>query len=273
MSAKSLFDFSMEDARQEWKKLAAEIRRHDKLYYQKDAPEISDAEYDKLRRRLEELEKKYPELQTPDSPTQKVGAPPLETFAKVKHSVPMLSLNNAMSEDEVREWLDRVNKFLGLGENEFVPLVVELKIDGLSFTARYERGRFVQGVTRGDGEVGEDVTRNLATILPLTLKGHPPEVLEVRGEVYMTHKEFTALNAKRAASGEPLFANPRNAAAGSLRQLDAEVTRSRNLRYFVYGWGEVSVPLGSHLNEYVEAFAGFGFHQATCIMRLQNFSA
>ncbi|MDE3060168.1 MAG: NAD-dependent DNA ligase LigA [Pseudomonadota bacterium] len=246
------------EAGKEWQKLADAIRHHDRLYYQKDAPEISDAEYDALRRRLEELEREFPELQTQDSPTQTVGAPPLETFAKVRHTIPMLSLNNAMSEEEVREWLERIRRFLGLGENEAVPVVTELKIDGLSFSARYEHGRFVQGATRGDGEVGEDITRNLATILPLTLKSHPPEILEVRGEVYMTHEEFAALNARRVAENEPVFANPRNAAAGSLRQLDAEITRSRRLRYFIYGWGEVSASLGGCQSDYIDAFKRFG---------------
>lgn len=235
----SLFDLSLEDARQQWKKLAAEINRHDRLYYQKDAPEISDGEYDKLRRRLESLEKQFPELQTPDSPTQRVGAPPLETFAKVKHSVPMLSLNNAMNEEEVREWDERIRKFLGLSEEDRIEYVCEPKIDGLSFSARYENGKFVQGTTRGDGEVGENVTANLATILPHTLKGKPPAVLEVRGEVYMTHDNFAKLNASR--DEEEKFANPRNAAAGSLRQLDASITAERNLSYYIYGWaGEAS---------------------------------
>lgn len=245
MSAKqSLFDLSLHDAKQEWKKLADEIRRHDRLYYQQDAPVISDAEYDSMRRRLEALEKQFPELQTPDSPTRTVGAPPLETFAKVRHTVPMLSLNNAFSEEEVREWDERIRRFLGLSEDEKIDYVCEPKIDGLSFSARYENGTFVQGTTRGDGEVGENVTPNLATILPPELKGNPPSVLEVRGEVYMTHKDFQKLNAQRERDEEPLFANPRNAAAGSLRQLEVEITRQRPLRYYVYGWGEISESLG-----------------------------
>lgn len=259
-SRNSFFDFSVEDARQEWKKLVAEINKHDTLYYQKDAPEISDAQYDKLRRRLEELEKQYPELQTPDSPTHKVGAPPLETFAKVKHSVPMLSLNNAFSEADVEEWDKRIKNFLGLPEHERIPYICEEKIDGLSFSARYEEGKFVQGTTRGDGEVGENVTANLATILPSTLKGHAPTILEVRGEVYMTHRSFRQLNIAREQAGEALFANPRNAAAGSLRQLDAAITAGRGLRYFIYGWGEVSQDANvdaSH-SVFLERIAAFG---------------
>ena len=219
----------MSDPIKEWKKLAAEIAEHDKRYYQEDAPIISDMEYDALRRQLEALEKAYPLLITP---SQKVGAPPLEKFGKVKHSVPMLSLSNAFTEEDVSDFIDRIRKFLGLSEEEPVELVAELKIDGLSFSARYEKGNFVQGATRGDGEVGEDITPNLKRVIdfPEKLKGNPPAILEVRGEVYMLHSSFAALNATQ----EKPFANPRNAAAGSLRQLDASVTASRNLRYFVY---------------------------------------
>src|SRR5258706_11324251 len=159
MSARQ-FPFSLKDAKTEWKKLAAEIRHHDKLYYQKDDPEISDAQYDALRRRLEALEKQFPELQTPDSPTQKVGAAPLETFAKVRHSVPMLSLNNAFTEEDVDDFVDRARRFLGLPDEEKLKFVCEPKIDGLSFSALYRNGKFVQGTTRGDGEVGENITAN-----------------------------------------------------------------------------------------------------------------
>ncbi len=224
--------------KQEWQALADEIRRHDALYYQNDAPEISDGEYDIIRRKLEALEAKYPELQTPDSPTQKVGAAPLEKFAKVKHSVPMLSLANAFDEEDVREWDARIKKYLGLPETESVSYYCEPKIDGLSFAARYERGKFVLGVTRGDGEEGENITDNLATIsgFPKQLKSDFPNILEVRGEVYMTHAAFAELNKQREAEGEPIFANPRNAAAGSIRQLDATITGSRKLSYFVYSW-------------------------------------
>lgn len=259
MAQPGLFDLTLHDAKQEWKKLAEQIRHHNKLYYQKDAPEISDAEYDKLFRRLEALERQFPALAVPDSPTQKVGAAPLATFDKVKHSVPMLSLNNAMNEEEVREWDERIRRFLGLSADDAIEYVCEPKIDGLSFSARYENGIFVQGTTRGDGEVGENVTANLATVLPEKLKGNPPRLLEVRGEVYMTHKGFEKLNACREAEGEALFANPRNAAAGSLRQLDAEITRSRKLNYFVYGWGEISGALGAEQSVAMSKLESFGF--------------
>lgn len=248
----------LERVRGQWEKLAAEVARHDVLYHQQDNPEISDAEYDALRRQLVALEEKYPELASPDSPSQKVGAPALETFAKVRHSKPMLSLGNAFEERDVADWLERIRSFLGLVEGSAVEVVTELKIDGLSFSARYENGRFVQGVTRGDGEVGENVTANLATVLPLQLSGDYPEVLEVRGEVYMTHADFAALNASREAAGEALFANPRNAAAGSLRQLDAEVTRSRNLKYCVYAWGEISEPLAESQFDAISKLESYG---------------
>lgn len=234
----TLFDLSFEDARARWQKLAKEIRHHDALYYQQDRPAISDADYDKLRRELEDLENKFPQLQTQDSPTQKVGAPVLSKFAKVRHSAPMLSLNNAFSEEDVREWDARNKKFLGLSATDPIDYVSEAKIDGLSFSARYENGKMVLGLTRGDGEVGENITANLATILPDSLDGDFPKILEVRGEVYMSHANFEKLNEKLPEDEK--FANPRNAAAGSLRQKDAAITASRDLSYFVYGWGEWS---------------------------------
>jgi len=236
----SLFDLTFHDAKQEWKTLADQIRHHDKLYYQQDRPEISDAEYDKLRRRLEALEKQFPALQTPDSPTQKVGAAPLEKFAKVKHSVPMLSLNNAFDDDDVKEWEERNRKFLGLTENEEIRYAIEQKIDGLSFSARYVNGKYTMGITRGDGETGENVTENLATVLPLELENDFPKILEVRGEVYMSHDAFNLLNKRQQQAGEAEYANPRNAAAGSLRQLDEKITASRELSYFIHGWASIS---------------------------------
>jgi DNA ligase (NAD+) len=240
----SLFDLRREDARERWQKLADEIRRHDILYHQQDRPVISDAQYDKLRRELEELEKQFPELQTPDSPTRKVGAPPLSKFAKVRHNVPMLSLNNAFSEEDVREWDARNKRFLGLPDDVEILYICEQKIDGLSFSARYKNGKFALGLTRGDGEVGENITENLATVLPGRLHGDFPKILEVRGEVYMSHANFAALNA--VLPEDEKFANPRNAAAGSLRQKDVSVTASRKLNYFVYGIGEISV--NTHFN-------------------------
>lgn len=230
-----------EQAKQQWQKLAEEIRRHDALYYQFDKPIISDGEYDILRRKLEDLEKQFPKLQTPDSPTQKVGAAPLAKFAKVKHSQAMLSLSNAFSEEDVREWDARNKKFLGLPDGEEIAYVCELKIDGLSFSARYENGEFVLGLTRGDGEFGENITDNIKKVIgfPNKLSGDFPQILEVRGEIYMSHDKFFALNA--SLPDDEKFANLRNAAAGSLRQKNASVTASRGLSYFVYGWGEVSV--------------------------------
>ena len=250
----------LDEAKAQWQKLADEIRRHDALYYQFDKPIISDGEYDILRRKLENLEKQYPELQTPDSPTQKVGAAPLAKFAKVKHSVPMLSLSNAFSEEDVREWDARNKKFLGLPDGEEIEYICEYKIDGLSFSARYENGRFVLGLTRGDGEVGENITDNLKQVIdfPEELKGDCPEILEVRGEVYMSHEAFSHLNT--TLPDDEKFANPRNAAAGSLRQKDAKVTAARRLSYFVYGWGEISSPLGITQKECMEKLQSFGFN-------------
>ncbi len=230
-----------------WEALVQKIRHHDTLYYQKDAPEITDAEYDALRQQLVQLEHTHPELKTANSPTQKVGAAPSEGFKKVRHPIPMLSLDNAFSDEDVREFDGRIRRFLGLSSQDTVTYVCEAKIDGLSFSARYEQGVFIQGATRGDGEMGEDITENLRTLLPATLTGNPPPVLEVRGEVYMSYAGFAALNAQRSAAELPLFANPRNAAAGSLRQLDPSITASRPLQYFVYSIGEYrGEPLATH---------------------------
>ncbi len=247
---------SLGDAQAEWKDLVEDIRAHDHHYYHDDAPTVSDAEYDALRQRLEALENMYPELRTPDSPTQKVGAAPAAAFSKVRHSIPMLSLGNAFSIDDVTDFIARIRKYLGSYDSPFagealLKFVCEPKIDGLSFSARFEKGIFVQGATRGDGEVGEDITANLRTVqdFPIDLAGEDvPELLEVRGEVYMSHADFAALNESREAAGEPKFANPRNAAAGSLRQLDPTITAKRKLKYFVYGWGEVSGEYLAELN-------------------------
>jgi len=258
------------EAKREWERLVAEIRHHDILYHQKDTPEISDVEYDVLRQRLEELEQKNPELKKPDSPTQMVGAAPAAAFSKVKHRVPMLSLSNAFSADDVQDFITRTRKYLGvsgdtsLAGEALLKFVCEPKIDGLSFSARFEHGVFVQGATRGDGEVGEDITANLKVVqgFPHTLTGRDyPAVLEVRGEVYMSHGDFKALNARRVAEEEPEFANPRNAAAGSLRQLDSNITAERTLKYFVYGWGEVSSehPIGTSHWAFRAALKGWGF--------------
>lgn len=216
------------------------IQRHDILYHQKDAPEISDAEYDTLRRRLEDIESAFPDLATPDSPTKKIGAKPLAAFSKVRHSVPMLSLSNCFSDGDVTDFCDRIKKFLNL--SRCPPIIAELKIDGLSCSLRYENRVLVQAATRGDGEEGEDVTANVRTIadVPQTLPPDAPDILEVRGEVYMTREDFQTLNKTQEAAGEKTFANPRNAAAGSLRQLDARITAKRPLKFFGYALAEVT---------------------------------
>jgi DNA ligase (NAD+) len=226
----------------ELRRLAREIARHDALYHQKDTPEISDADYDALVQRNRAIETRFPELQRKDSPSRKVGAAPAEGFAKVAHRRPMLSLDNAFSREDVEEFLQRIRRFLGLGESEKIPLAVEPKIDGLSANLRYEHGVFAQGATRGDGSVGEDITANLRHVagIPERMKGsHHPALIEIRGEVYMSRDGFAALNAARQEAGEPVFANPRNAAAGSVRQLDPEITRRRPLQFFAYAFGEI----------------------------------
>ncbi len=251
---------SPDQAAEELERLAKEIARHDRLYYQKDAPEISDADYDALRRRNEAIEARFPELVRPDSPSRRVGAAPAPGFAKVRHAVPMLSLSNAFDAADIAEFDARIRRFLNLGD-EPVELVAEPKIDGLSISLRYERGRFVQGATRGDGTEGEDVTRNLRTLedLPETLDGAAPEVIEVRGEVYMSRPNFLKLNRDQEAAGGKIFANPRNAAAGSLRQLDSAVTASRPLGLFVYAMGEVSGRVAATHWEFLERLRTWGF--------------
>jgi DNA ligase (NAD+) len=249
-------------AEKELARLAKDIAYHDDLYHRKDAPEISDAEYDELRKRNEAVEARFPELRRTDSPSLRVGAAPATGFAKVTHSRPMLSLDNAFAEEDVREFVARIRRFLGLKEDAEVELVAEPKIDGLSASLRYEGGAFVQGATRGDGTVGEDVTANLRTItdLPKRLHGkHIPKVLEVRGEVYMRPRDFQKLNAERAAAGEPVFANPRNFAAGTVRQLDPKITASRPLRFFAYSWGEVSEHVADTHWDFLQHLHDWGF--------------
>jgi DNA ligase (NAD+) len=252
-------DLTPLEAAAEWEALAKEIAGHDKAYYQKDAPKIADADYDALRRRLEAIEAAFPDLARPDSPTGRVGAAPAAGFSKVFHSVPMLSLGNAFDDGDVHEFSARVRRFLGLGEEEAVEIVCEPKIDGLSVSLRYEKGIFVQGATRGDGTTGEDVTENLKTLadIPKTIKG-APEILEIRGEVYMTRKDFEALNQNQEAAGGKVFANPRNAAAGSLRQKDSSITASRPLSLFAYAWGEVSEPVAETHWEFLGRLRGWG---------------
>lgn len=224
-------------------RLSAEIAHHDELYYRQDAPEISDAEYDAMRRRLDELEKAHPKLRRADSPTVKVGAAPVAAFGKIRHDVPMLSLGNAFDDQDVIDFVERVRRFLMLGEDDTLEVTAEPKIDGLSISIRYEHGELVQAATRGDGTEGENVTANIKTVreIPHKLKGrNVPELIDIRGEIYLGHKDFDALNAAQAESGDKIFANPRNAAAGSLRQLDASITAKRPLRFFAYAWGAFS---------------------------------
>ncbi len=249
------------DLRKEHARLAGEVAAHNIAYHQKDAPKVSDAEYDALRRRLEELEAQYPELASAGVSAQ-IGAAPSEKFAKVKHQVAMLSLGNAFDPDDVADFTARVKRFLGMDESKPLAFTAEPKIDGLSCAIRYEGGEFVQAATRGDGYEGEDVTANVRTIkaIPHRLKGRTlPDVLEVRGEIYMDRGEFATLNARQAQAGEKTFANPRNAAAGSLRQLDSTITASRPLHFFAYTWGVIEGvrPADTQIGM-IEAFERFG---------------
>jgi DNA ligase (NAD+) len=250
------------EARRELERLAREIAKHDELYYAKAAPVISDAEYDALRERNAAIEARFPKLVRPDSPSLRIGAAPAEGFAKVTHAVPMLSLENAFHEEDIARFFAKVRRFLGLEAGTKIDIVGEPKIDGLSISLRYEKGSFIVGATRGDGIVGENVTANLNTVadLPKKISGRPvPDVLEVRGEVYMRHDEFSKINAAREKAGEPPFANPRNAAAGSLRQLDPRITAERKLHFFAYAWGETSVPLGKTHWEFLDKLKHWGF--------------
>jgi DNA ligase (NAD+) len=238
------------EAARELERLAHEIAHHNRLYHADDSPEISDAEYDALVRRNAELERQFPHLVREDSPSRQVGAAPEGPLAKVAHALPMLSLDNAFADEEVADFVGRVRRFLKLPEGEEVALTAEPKIDGLSCSLRYEKGVLVLAATRGDGAVGEDVTPNARTIadIPERLSGEAPEIFEIRGEVYMSKADFAALNARQAEAGGKIFANPRNAAAGSLRQKDAAITAARPLRFYAHGWGEASaVPADSQL--------------------------
>ncbi len=250
------------EAKKELERLAKEIAEHDRRYYQDDAPTITDAEYDLLRRRNNEIEAAFPELIRVDSPSQRVGAKPAERFEKVRHSRPMLSLDNAFTDEDVRDFFARAKRFLGLPEAEPLALIAEPKIDGLSASLRYEDGELVLGATRGDGAEGENVTANLRTIkdVPKTFGGKkPPKVFEVRGEVYMSHADFAALNERQKKAGEKIFANPRNSAAGSLRQLDPSLTARRPLRFFAYHWAEVSELPGKTHWDVLQALKAWGF--------------
>ncbi|MCY3831325.1 MAG: NAD-dependent DNA ligase LigA [Rhodospirillaceae bacterium] len=254
------------EAQAELARLAAELKRHDEAYHRDDAPQIDDAGYDAMRRRNRAIEARFPALQRADSPETRVGAKPREGFAQVEHRAPMLSLANAFSREDVEDFIDRIRRFLSLDGAEPVEVVAEPKIDGLSAAAHYRDGAFALGATRGDGTVGEDVTANLRTVadLPDILEGAAPPYIEIRGEVYMRKDDFAALNAGREAAGLPLYANPRNSAAGSLRQIDPAATAERRLHFFAYSWGVLedggtAADIGRTHSDFLDRLRDWGF--------------
>lgn len=255
---KEIKDLTIHEAAEELEFLAKEMAKSDVAYYQNDAPYLSDAEYDRLKHRNSEIEKRFPDLIRPDSPSRRVGAAVKNGFSKVSHRFPMLSLGDVFSIEEVEDFIRSVKRFLNTSEE--ISFMSEPKIDGLSFSARYEKGIFVQGATRGDGTIGEDITENLKTIreLPLIIKD-APDILEVRGEVYMSKTDFFKLNERYEKEGKKTFANPRNAAAGSLRQLDPKITAERRLSLFAYTWGEVSERLWESQQEFFNHLHNWGF--------------
>ena len=255
-------DLTEAQAKAELKRLASEITAHDKRYYQQDAPTVTDAEYDALRRRNAAIEARFPELIRSDSPSRRVGAAPTGKFKKVRHAVPMLSLDNAFAESDVVDFTARIRRFLKLGDDEKLAFSAEPKIDGLSMSLRYQDGELVTAATRGDGAEGEDVTANIRTLkdVPHKLKGRGvPAVCEVRGEIYMTKPAFLALNERQKAAGDTIFANPRNSAAGSLRQKDPAITASRPLGFFAYAWGEMSEMPAETQSAMIKWFESCGF--------------
>ncbi len=269
---KSVEKLTAAEAAKELERLAAEIAEHDRRYYAEDAPSVSDAEYDALRNRNKAIEERFPKLVRPDSPSLRVGTKPSAKFAKVVHARPMLSLDNAFGDEDVQDFAVRVRRFLGLKEDDDLTITAEPKIDGLSASLRYEKGIFVQGATRGDGTEGEDITANLRTIrdIPLRLKGKAPDVFEVRGEVYMTHADFAALNKRQENDGKPVFANPRNTAAGAVRQLDPAITVSRPLHFFAYAWGEASEIPAKTQWDMLQAFKAWGLPVNPLIKRCKT---
>ncbi|HXQ45665.1 MAG TPA: NAD-dependent DNA ligase LigA, partial [Caulobacteraceae bacterium] len=269
---KAVAELTEAEAVEELTALADELARNDIRYFQNDAPSISDAEYDAMKRRNGEIEARFPHLIRENSPSLKVGAARSTSFSPVEHGVPMLSLDNAFSDEDAIEFDARVRRFLRLGE-EPVAYTAEPKIDGLSASLRYENGVFVQGATRGDGRVGEDVTQNLKTIgeIPHHLKGKGwPEVIEVRGEVYFGHEDFAALNHAAEAAGQRTYVNPRNAAAGSLRQIDPTITAQRQLRFFAYAWGLISAPFADTQWKALEALRAWGFQVTPQAARVEG---
>lgn len=273
MDEKPVDSLSESEAASELKRLAQEIAEHDRRYHGEDAPIITDAEYDALTRRNLAIEQQFPYLVREDSPSRRVGAPPAEGFAKVRHAVPMLSLAKAYTDQDVADFIERGRRFFDRDKELNIAFTAEPKIDGLSASLRYEGGVFVQGATRGDGVVGEDITANLKTIadIPKTLKGSDwPEVIEIRGEVYMTYAEFEALKQRSAAIGGQDYVNPRNTAAGSLRQKDPSVTASRNLKFFAYAWGYTSKDPAPTQYDSVQKFAEWGFKVSPLMVRAKS---
>lgn len=273
MDEKPVGSLSESEAASELMRLAQEIAEHDRRYHGEDAPIITDAEYDALTRRNLAIEQRFPHLVREDSPSRRVGAPPAEGFAKVRHAVPMLSLAKAYSDQDVADFIERGRRFFDRDKDLNIAFTAEPKIDGLSASLRYESGVFVQGATRGDGVVGEDITANLKTIadIPKTLKGSGwPEVIEIRGEVYMTYAEFEALKQRSAAIGGQDYVNPRNTAAGSLRQKDPSVTASRNLKFFAYAWGYTSKDPAPTQYDSVQKFAEWGFKISPLMVRAKS---
>jgi DNA ligase (NAD+) len=276
MTLTDVANLTADEAAAELARLARELAHHDRLYYQQDAPEITDAEYDELRRRNAAIEARFPELIRDDSPSQRIGGGgPEGGFAKLRHRVPMLSLDNAMHATEFTEFCSRARRFVGLPSDAPLDFVAEPKIDGLSINLTYENGRFVHGATRGDGMVGEDVTANLRTMntVPTRLKGHAPMLIEIRGEVFMTKSDFLAMNEAQAAAGQKVFANPRNAAAGSLRQLDPAITAGRPLSLFAYAMGEASEQVAKTHWEYLERLRHWGFQVNPLSRRIRSEAA
>ncbi|MGR6468964.1 NAD-dependent DNA ligase LigA [Rhizobium sp. PAMB 3182] len=263
---------SREEAESELAFLAAELRRHDELYHGKDAPEISDADYDALKRRNDAIEERFPDLIRADSPSKKVGSAPSDTFAPVTHARPMLSLGNVFSDEDVQDFVASVYRFLGQLPDNSIAFTAEPKIDGLSMSLRYENGRLVTGATRGDGTTGENVTANIRTIsqIPERLPAGVPAVVEVRGEVYMAKSDFLALNKLMEEEGKPTYVNPRNTASGSLRQLDAKVTASRKLKFFAYAWGEMSEMPARSQYDMVMVLKDWGFPVNPLMARLSS---
>jgi DNA ligase (NAD+) len=273
LSTKPVEDLTPDEAETELARLAEAIAAANIAYHQKDAPEITDAEYDAMRRRNDAIEEAFPDLIRPDSPANAVGAPPAEGFAKVRHAVPMLSLAKAYTDQDVVDFIERGRRFFERDKDLEIAFTAEPKIDGLSASLRYENGVFVQGATRGDGAVGEDITANLRTIkdIPAKLKGSGwPQSIEIRGEVYMTYAEFQALKARSAAAGGQDYVNPRNTAAGSLRQKDPSITASRNLKFFAYAWGATSEDPAPTQYEAVQKFAEWGFPISTLMIRAKT---